>query len=187
MYCIMAKEFPKRAKTASGKVVHAAREYISRAHSAYKFTAGSKELIDFPERILLYAACGQTSSENLKEIANTEPITCKSCMKAMDMHEKASFNVRHVLVEKESGYFYRKAGYRKNWVKNFADATLYKVRAAAENNGIITEFFSDDGNKISHEEFYEVSYQERRAKGFNTKRRFVDEKYELKEVHLTLK
>lgn len=183
MRCSTPKEFPKRVKTHSGKVIHAARITISAPYTYYSNEHGA---ITRPEKKTVFTACYQTPTNSLQEVDNTEVITCKKCMKAMGMLDKATFTKRYVLCEIESGYFFRKAGYRKNWVNNFADATLYKVRAAAEKQGNILEYFDIEGNEMSRKAYYSILQAERRPKGMYMKERFAEEKYKIRIVNLTL-
>jgi hypothetical protein len=171
------KEFPKRFQVDAEGVIHAA--------TTYKRWLGRN--VPYEEDAAA-TACGKYSKTyNLKQIDNTAVITCKACLKAMNLHEKPIYEKRYVLQEIESGFFFKKSSYsRSNWTEHFLDATLYKIKGALENANKITEFFDKNENKMSYNEFYAVGGKERKEKGYHSVTRFPHEKYKIRTVLLTL-
>lgn len=190
--CKIYQDYDKRAVFGKDKVVHAAKTLKYRGRS--NLTSNGWANIDPIKKEGIITACGKTDVEwnydsgtyesfitNLKEIEHDATITCKHCQMALGIRDNRLDEYRYVLIEKESGYYFRKRNYADDWVQNVFNATLYKTKSAAKNGGKITEFFNDSHEKISMKKYFKLP----KAVRFSVSR-FNCDKYEVKRVKLVL-
>jgi len=161
MVCILKQDHPLRVQFGPGLVVHAARQDMYGGFYRYRYTSSESELV--PKRKIVCIPCKNRYS--LKEqglfadnylVPNTTPITCKLCLKRLGMSEEKASPVRYVIIDNETGEYYKHARYSCSWVQDMLDATLYKMRHPAEQH-TKRRFWEDcEGNEISRDEYQKL-------------------------------
>ncbi len=190
-YCEPQYDWTKRVQTYEKGVVHTARNIHIKKHYKWQWDTSLQRNVKgalIPARDVPITACGRGGFDDnmLFEIANTTTITCKDCMSALGMSKtnKAS-NKRYVLMEKESGYFYKKGGWSSNrWQEDVMDATLYKIKKIAESHGNINRY-ERDGKKLTSKEYWNLGSKEERRK-YKQLKSFNSSKYEIKTLEIKL-
>ena len=167
--CILKEDHPLRVQFGPGLVIHAAREYIYGGYTRYIPGGGSERI---PEQKRVTVACGGAVSRlyDRKDsryvsdylVPNTTPITCRNCLRRLGMDEdyKAS-NVRYVVFNNKTEEYYRHSRYSCSWVNHMLDATLYKVKPAAEKHTKRLYYVNKDGKDITRDEYLKVIQRER--------------------------
>jgi len=167
--CILKEDHPLRVRFGPGLAVHAAQEYTFGGFQRFVTGGG---LVTVPEQKRITIACGgipsrlyEKGSANIKRkhiMPNTTSITCKKCLKALGMDDEYKpSTTRYVVYDNEAEEYYRHSRYSCSWVKHMLDATLYKVRAAAEAHTKRIYYVNAEGNDITRDEYHKVLKRER--------------------------
>lgn len=185
----MEKDYPFRVKMPGSKVVHAATSRKEGPDYRYMWDQDTGEYVKVKvknRRTVYEAPCGCVDAYECKVVSSTEAITCKRCLKTISTEEEFSKDdYRYILQEKESGYFFRKSGWQKEWVVDFRRATLYKSHHAAEGNGR-REVYKHVGNgkEITVDEYRALPTDRKKFFGYASP---IDKKkYVVRKVRLVL-
>ena len=185
-------DFDKRVQIGSGRVVHAGR--MKRVYTQTYYRNGEVEKV-FPEGEILVTACAgpinrklRESVELMKELSGKPMITCKNCMKAIGIPveiDRAGNAIRYALMEKESGYFFKKTGWRSSWTPEVTEATLYMLESGAAANGSI--FFYEhksSGERLTPQEYRKLDSSLKTC--YTGKKAFNSERYVVRKVRVEL-
>lgn len=171
------------------KVVHAAKVRIHKEYTRFGRNLPAETV---PQKEVIQVACSSSryhydSSGTLllpmwHLLENNETITCKNCMKIIGMKPiRDDGNLRFVLMEKESGYFFKKDG---KWQEDVGNASLYINKHSAEGHGNRRIYTGPSGKEIFYEEYRALNMEERGC--CRVRWEFDHEKYEIKTVRITV-
>ncbi len=191
MHCRIPIDWDKRFQLSKDGVVHAARTINVKTTVQYKYnyTSHKQERVGtVPAHDRLMSACSTYWSKDpndFMEVANTTEITCKNCMKAMGIKPTvAPSNKRYVLMEVASGYFYKNGGYSTSvWQDDVMNATLYKTKKGARDNGKISFYMKGKKRLTSAEHWKIESKKEREKYKYHTE---LSDKYVVRAVQIKL-
>jgi hypothetical protein len=190
MYCRKQEDYPKRIRIGGGKAVHAAKVVHRPEQIKYKpgyYGSNGSDYVDkiIPAHDELLPACEMYTGHPYTELPNTETTTCKFCMRNMGISYKDPKELRnYVLVEKESGYFYKKDGYGGHWVESISEATIYKNIVSVKYAGNVTVYSDRDGNTMSYVDYSRCSKAEKFSKRWSIGHRFDSERLEVRSVRI---
>jgi len=149
--CILKEDHPLRVRFGPGLAVHAAQEYTFGGFQRFVTGGG---LVTVPEQKRITIACGGIPSRLYeKGSANIK--------RKHIMPEYKPSTTRYVVYDNEAEEYYRHSRYSCSWVKHMLDATLYKVRAAAEAHTKRIYYVNAEGNDITRDEYHKVLKRER--------------------------
>ena len=201
MHCITSDlDFDKRVTIGNGKVVHAARDFhvrprVMRSYVTIYGDGPPTPDVVAPAMDVLATACSSASEfkhrermvllENIVEVPHNSEITCKHCLRELGMNEKSRTPLRFVLVEKESGYFFKKQSWRTSWVRELTEATLYAVEGVARSYGE-KAFYEHRSSKkrISYTEYRQLDSSSKQE--YVLKKEFNDKLFEVKKVKMEI-
>lgn len=171
MSCKLHIEYPLRVIRENGTVVH--------AMTKSKFSDKT--------------ACGWPAGYNgkpystIKMLEKNTVVTCKRCLAIMDLYkatERVGEGELFVLVEKESGFFYRTGG-STSWTANITDAALYKTEKNAMGAGEDQLYVPrTSGKPLTFDEYIRLTFKERQ--GYEPEYFFNAKKYEVRKVVLNI-
>jgi hypothetical protein len=175
----MKCDYPLRVQLGPDRVVHAATEQKLSAYTTHQFGGRTFES---PARTIIRTACSYKELSKKDLVENTTPITCKNCAKAIGMAEPKRSPKRFVVMRNDTGDFYKKAGWCAKWVEDPTEATLYKIRGAAEKIATRRHYFDALGKEISYHEYLKQSREGKKA----SMKRIKHPNYEIKTMTVTL-
>lgn len=182
-------DYPFRVKAPGSKVVHAAKEvyHHQSTHSTYNRDTGKYEIVKVvPARTTKDPACYGKYGVEYIQVDSSTVITCKNCLRKIAGDERVDENsCVYILQELESEYFYKKAGWKNEWVKDFRKATMYKLRKLAEDKGNRRCYkHKVNGLEISISEYRELPREKKQF--YNYHEVFDAERYAVREVTMQL-
>lgn len=171
-YCTKELDHPLRAQFGFGLAVHAAHmQKVGGHHRSFLDDNGKRISERVPVTDEVRIACSwrkKTSKKNL--VSNNTTITCKQCSKRLGMVELESSPKRFVVVDNETGEYYKHARHSCNWVKDILDSTLYKVKSAAERHTERTYFEDAEGNQLTYKEYGERRKAEEKGLNYSSRK-----------------
>ena len=180
MYCLANKDQPVRIRLTKGGVVHAAAYSDYGPFTRYQHSTGRSEYV--PKRKVLQIACRWKTLEGLDKfiVPNTEKITCKSCMKRMDMVEGPVSPKRYVVRNKDTGEFMKNTSSRcSGWSESLTDAFFFRTEHTARAKCKVMHYLVGD-KLMTYTEWAKAGRPSRSYKRIN------DPNLEVKSVKFTL-
>ena len=170
-FCTKELDYPLRAQFGFGLAVHAARmQEVGGHHRGFRDASGKLQSERVPVTEEVRIACSWRKKASKGDLVpNNTTITCKQCSKKLGMVELESSPKRFVVVDNETGEYYKHARHSCNWVKDILDATLYKVKSPAERHTERAFFEDAEGNQLTYAEYNKRRKTEER--GLNRSRR----------------
>lgn len=178
--CILKTDHPIRVQFGHGLVIHAAREQKCGGFNRYVYDNDSRltKVEYVPPTTRIYVACSYCKVEERHIVANNSAITCKQCSKRLGLDKVKASPERYVVVNTETGEFYKNSRHCSNWIDDILDATLYKVKGVAEKLTTQRYYVNGDGNEVTFSEYLKLRGKdkgaaERRRKNPNRNMRTV--------------
>ena len=152
-FCRAIPDHPIRVQFGKGLVIHAARKETCGGYDRRDYTGPGVKIIHISEREVVRIACRWEDIPKEYVVKNTTPITCKQCLKALGMFEKEASPKRFVVKRRDTGEYFQKKRHCPKWVDNILDATMYKVKPAAESHTKRVFYRDTDGNEVPYGEY----------------------------------